>query len=98
MIESVFFNYFYLSSSIFITILICIFTLSLIFSKSLINFISSIIVVSVLLISLVTLIKYYVFGLSFILLLIVVELIKETIRYFKLKKQKSNKEEIKTNN
>ncbi len=96
MLTNVFFDYFYVGIAGFISVLVLIFSFSLLFKMNLIDIISTIITVCVLLISFVTMIKFYVFGISAVGLFVFTVFAKEILRQYGLNKQKKNKTEYKT--
>lgn len=96
MLTNVFFDYFYVGIAGFISVLVLIFSFSLLFKMNLIDIISTIITVCVLLIAFVTMIKFYVFGISAVGLFVFTVFAKEIVRQCELNKQKKNKTEYKT--
>lgn len=96
MLTNVFFDYFYVGISGFISVLVLIFSFSLLFKMNLIDIISTIITVCVLLIAFVTMIKFYIFGISAVSLFVFTVFAKEVLRQYGLNKQKKNKTEYKT--
>lgn len=96
MLTNVFFDYFYVGIAGFISVLVLIFSFSLLFKMNLIDIISTIITICVLLIAFVTMIKFYVFGISAVGLFVFTVFAKEIVRQYELNKQKKNKTEYKT--
>lgn len=97
MLNSVFFDYFYLGVSFFIATFILIFSFSLLFKMNLLNVISTALTVCVILIAIVTMIKFFYFGLPAVVAFGLTAVIKEMFRQIGLKKQEKDKTEYKTN-